>query len=69
MSPLVNALNAMPKNQALMVGIGGSVVASTVWYVSGNVGYKYPRTLESDWRAATKKYRAQMNMDPIFGKK
>ena len=69
MSPLVNALNAMPKNQAIMAGIGASAVAATLWYLSGNVGYKYPRTLENDWQAATKKYRKANNMDPIYGPK
>lgn len=69
MSPIVNALNAMPKKQALMAGIGASFVGATLWYVTGNVGYKYPRTLQSDWQDATKKYRKENNLDPIYGPK
>ncbi|GAB5034266.1 Hypothetical protein NocV09_01800420 [Nannochloropsis oceanica] len=62
----LNALETMPRSQAIMGALGVSFVASGVLYVGINRGHKLPRTFSPEWRALTAEYHKHNNADPIF---
>ncbi|TFJ85047.1 hypothetical protein NSK_003471 [Nannochloropsis salina CCMP1776] len=62
----LNALEQMPRSQAIIGGLGVSLVASAILYVGVNRGHKLPSTFTPEWRALTKEYHKHNNADPIF---
>ena len=67
MASLVRAIESMPKGQALIIGIVGSLGLTGISNAMLTSGGETPKTLTPEWRTATASYARAQNCNPIFG--